>query len=238
MRQWKTKNGYVVYKVLAGRSNAYLISAEIGNILVDTGNKSSYDCMRRNIDSLKLTQKVRLLILTHTHYDHCQNVPKIREKENCDILMSEREAKFAHCGYTPLPKGTFSITKIISYCGSLIGQRKFGYQSFTPDRLVGEELDLLQDGYKIKIVSTYGHSEGSVSVIIDNEIAIVGDAMLGTFRNSIFPPFADDIVGMINSWGKLLGTNCYLFLPGHGKEITRHLLQKEYAKCAKKYNIP
>ena len=61
---------------------------------------------------------------------------------------------------------------------------------------------MLQDGFKIKVVSTCGHSKGSVSVIINNEIAIVWDAMLETFKKSIFPPFADDIKGIINSWGR------------------------------------
>ena len=67
-------------------------------------------------------------------------------------------------------------------------------------------------------------------MIVDNEIAIVGDAMLRFFKNSVFPPFADDIKEMIKSWGKLLKTECNLFLPGHGKEIKRELLQREYNK--------
>ena len=79
-------------------------------------------------------------------------------------------------------------------------------------------------------METAGHSEDSVSLLIDDEIAIVGDLMFGVFRNSIFPPFSDNVQQMIESWGKLLGTNCRVFLPGHGKEINRDRLQKEYIK--------
>jgi glyoxylase-like metal-dependent hydrolase (beta-lactamase superfamily II) len=50
------------------------------------------------------------------------------------------------------------------------------------------------------------------------------------FGNSIFPPFADDTEIMIKSWKKLLETNCKLFLPGHGKGISRELLEKQYSK--------
>jgi hydroxyacylglutathione hydrolase len=35
---------------------------------------------------------------------------------------------------------------------------------------------------------------------------------------------------MIESWDKLLNTNCNLFLPGHGKEISRKLLKNQYEK--------
>jgi glyoxylase-like metal-dependent hydrolase (beta-lactamase superfamily II) len=50
------------------------------------------------------------------------------------------------------------------------------------------------------------------------------------------PPYADNIEAMIENWGKLLNTNCNIFLPGHGKEIKRELLQKEYYKYARKHN--
>ena len=231
MRQWKTKNGYRIFQVLTGRSNSYLISFGNVNVLVDTGNQSSYDRLLKNIDSLELTRKeISLLILTHTHYDHCQNAFMIREHEHCSILMSRKERAFAVNGFTPLPKGTFLITSFVSWLGNRIGKPKFGYHPFTPDLLVDEDMEWMQNGFKITIINTNGHSEGSIGVIVDDEIAIIGDEMLGVYKNSIFPPFADDIKRMIHSWGKLLETKCNLFLPGHGKAITRELLQKEYNK--------
>jgi len=237
MKSWKTKNGYEVFKVSGCRSNVFLISSANGNIIIDTGKKSSFGRLRKNIDSLKLDQQINYLILTHTHFDHCQNALTIRQQENCVLIMSEKELIFVQNGYTPLPNGTFPIARFISDFGRIIGRPKFGYSPFTPDMIIGEEFDLSDDGFNIKIISTYGHSPGSISIIIDNEIAVVGDAMFGTYNKNIFPPFADDIPGMIDSWGKLLKTNCRLYLPGHGKEIKRELLQLEYYKYAKKYNI-
>ena len=88
--------------------------------------------------------------------------------------------------------------------------------------------------YKIKMIKTEGHSSGSISVIVDNEIAIVGDAIFGVFKNSVFPPYADNPIEMIKSWRMLLDTDCDTFLPGHGKEVKRELIQKEYYKYARK----
>ena len=74
------------------------------------------------------------------------------------------------------------------------------------------------------IMHTPGHTSGSVSVIIDDEIALVGDTMFGIFRSSVFPPFADNIPELIRSWKSLLETECSLFLPSHGREKTREEL--------------
>jgi len=59
--------------------------------------------------------------------------------------------------------------------------------------------------------------------------------MLGICRNSIFPPFADNIRELLKSWEILLETECHLFLPGHGKAISRELLQHESLKYTIKY---
>ena len=110
MKKWKTKTGYEVIRVISGRSNAYLISTEKGNILVDTGWKHSFDGLQRNISSLGLSQPITFLILTHTHFDHCYNVARIWQQDKSIILMSEVEANFVQQGYTPIPEGTLRIT--------------------------------------------------------------------------------------------------------------------------------
>jgi len=209
MKEWKTKTGYNIFEVSGGRSNAYLICSEKGNLLVDTGKKSSFNRLERNISSLNLDRKtIDFLILTHSHYDHCQNAYSIKQKYNCKIIISENEAGFARLGFTPIPKGTTPLTNLISLSGKKLSQKWFEYTPFIPDILVKDVLDLDNPGFGIRLVHTNGHSIGSISVLIDNEIAIVGDEMLGVFRNSIFPPFADDIPEMLNSWEKLLKLKC------------------------------
>lgn len=77
-------------------------------------------------------------------------------------------------------------------------------------------------------IPTPGHTCGSVSLIVDGEIAVVGDAMVG--RRSIFPPFADDVPELVRSWQKLLDTGCGLFLPAHGRAKGRETLESSYHK--------
>jgi glyoxylase-like metal-dependent hydrolase (beta-lactamase superfamily II) len=237
MRTWKTKNGCKIIQVLSGRSNAYLIIINNNIILVDTGKRSSFAALLKKLDSMNITcADIMVLILTHTHFDHCQSAKEIKEKSDCKVIASRIAEDSIKNGYTKLSNGTFFITKLIARLGLIIGKRKFGFEPFQQDIFVEGKYDLDIANSRITIIETQGHSSDSVSILIDNEVAIVGDAMFGVFNNSIFPPYSDDVVKMIKSWGKLLHTDCAIFLPGHGKEIGRNLLQKEYEKYARKYN--
>jgi len=73
-----------------------------------------------------------------------------------------------------------------------------------------------------------------VSIIVDNEIAFTGDNMVGVFEGRIFPPFGDDIPGIIRIWKRMLDTGCLLFIPVHGSPKARSILQKHYNKIQQK----
>jgi glyoxylase-like metal-dependent hydrolase (beta-lactamase superfamily II) len=236
MRNWKTKNGFEIIRVLSGRSNAYLISYDNTFILVDTGKKEAFKTLLKNIESFNITvEDIRFLVLTHTHFDHCQSARRIKEISDCQIIVSALAENSIKNGYAPLPDGTYLVTKLIARLGRFIGKRKFGFEPFHPDIFVDGAFDLKKSDRGIRIIETKGHSVDSVSILVDSEIAIVGDALFGVFHNSVFPPYSDDIAKMLESWGKLLNTDCKVFLPGHGKEIERSLLEKEYSRNAQKY---
>lgn len=233
MSELKTKEGTIIYQVLTGRSNSYLISTPEYNILVDTGKSSAYKRLMAAVNSFNIrNNKIDFLVLTHTHFDHCQNAAMIREKQHCRIILSETDNGHTRQGYTPLPAGTNFFTKIISAFGNHILWKSCRYRPFVGDVLVQDYFDFKNSYTDIRIINTGGHSAGSISVIVDNEIAIVGDAMFGVFKNSVFPPFADNPTEMVNSWKILLNTGCEIFLPGHGGKIMRELLQKDFDKYA------
>jgi glyoxylase-like metal-dependent hydrolase (beta-lactamase superfamily II) len=109
-------------------------------------------------------------------------------------------------------------------------------QPVKPDCLIEETVDLNPLGFDANIIHTPGHSPGSCSVIIENHIAVVGDAMFGLIPGSIFPPFALNVPRLIQSWKTLLDTGCSVYLPAHGTENNRDRVQKQYKKCAARIN--
>lgn len=227
MKSWTTQQGNTITRILAGAGNAYFIRTEQFLMMVDTGTSSSFKRLKKNLGSVMGDhEKLDVLVLTHSHYDHCQNVARIKEAYQCKIVMGAEEASYATEGYTPLPRGTFLVTRWLTALGNRIGPARFGYEAFIPDLLIrgGQPVDGKTPG--IHAIKTKGHTRGSISLIIDQEVAIVGDAMFGIFRNSIYPPFADDKEAMVSSWNKLLQTGCRIYLPGHGRPIRRALLRK------------
>lgn len=232
MGQWKTLN-CTVNQVLDGRSNSFLVNSNENYILVDTGPKKSWNKIKSNLEELLGENKLSYLILTHTHFDHAENAAKIKELYNPKIIVHKSEEEYLKHGNSPLPKGTNLATGfIVDVIGKKI-QSRYTYEPANPDITVDEKYDLRSVGINANIIHVPGHSKGSMSIIIDNGIAIVGDAMFGIFGNSIYPPFADNPKIMIESWEKLLNTGCSYFLPGHGKEISRELLEKQYYKHKK-----
>lgn len=166
------------------------------------------------------------LILTHTHFDHVDNARSIREKYGAKVIVQKNEASCLSSGENYIPGGTNFFTRIMVSIVARQISSKLHFEPCEYDIVVDGKLDLTDMGFNAYILHTPGHSGGSVSIIVDDEIAIVGDTMFGIFPWSVFPPFADDVKQMTESWGKLLQTNCRLFLPGHGTANKRSLLQK------------
>jgi hydroxyacylglutathione hydrolase len=238
MKTWTVNNGYKISRVLSGFSNSYLIEIDEISILVDTGRASSYKSLLKNMERTKSSKnKLTFLILTHTHYDHCQSAKQIKLGNNCQIIVSRKAIDSISNGYAKIPNGTILITKLISKYGQSLGKRLTRYESFEYDILIDNDHNFQVDTLNINIIETPGHSSDSICIIVNDEIAIVGDAMFGVFKKSVFPPYCDDIPEMIRSWNKLLNTNCKLFLPGHGNEISRGLLEKQYEKYRTKYDV-
>jgi glyoxylase-like metal-dependent hydrolase (beta-lactamase superfamily II) len=230
-KTWTTKSGYRIIKVLGGRSNVFLLTNGEKNILIDTSAAWFWKKLRRNLDVLGI-DRLDYLVLTHTHFDHAGNALRIREKYGPKVAVHSTEAAFLESGKTMLPRGTNFFTKMLMHQSHRVAD-KFHVEPCKADILVGERLDLSEAGASFSILHTPGHTSGSMSMVVDGEIALVGDAMIGRFPGSVFPPFADDVPGLLRSWGKLLETGCRLFIPSHGSDNSRALVEQDYIKRIK-----
>jgi len=228
-KTWKTKNGYCITAVLSGRTNVFLLSNGEKNILVDTSISLFWKKLDKRLNELNV-HHIDYLILTHTHFDHVANTKRIKEKYKALVIVHKDEAEYLASGKNVIPGGTNLFTRTIV---RLFGKR-FGsmvqHQPCSGDIIIDSTYDLKKIRFNAYIIHTPGHSSGSISIIIDDEIALVGDAMLSIFKRSVLPPFADDVSELIVSWGKLLKTNCSIFIPSHGLECNRELLEKDYHK--------
>ena len=236
MKSWTTKNGIVVTKLLSGRSNVFLISANTNKILVDTGPGRVWRTLNRRLMDLNI-KTLDYLVLTHAHYDHAGNAERIKIVFGAKVIINEYEAPFLRKGGNTPTRGTnpftgFMVKLLMPAFSSLVI-----YHALEPDiiTVVSTDFEIIKGS--VYVIHTPGHTPGSQSVIADNEIAIVGDAMFGVFPGAVFPPFGLDSEELVRSWGKLLKTKCKLYLPSHGSENSIELVTKDYNRRNEKNNI-
>jgi hydroxyacylglutathione hydrolase len=236
MKSWTTKNGYKITRILAGRSNVFLIEGKGKNILVDTSPGYRLSKLYSNLKEMGISN-LDYLILTHTHFDHAANAARIREDFNARVIVHKDEARYLETGENILPRGTnpFSAALVRIFKNQFISIAK--YEPCRADLLVDSDFCPDISIPELKIINTPGHTQGSVSIIVDDEVALTGDAMFGIFFRSIFPPFAGNNIELIKSWGKLLETDARVFLPSHGSENKRALVKNEFERYVRHYKL-
>jgi hydroxyacylglutathione hydrolase len=229
MKIWHTKSGYSVSCVLSGRSNVFLLTGSGKNILIDGSPGNKWTRLESSLKKLNIN-KLDYMILTHTHYDHAENAARIQNRFGAAVIVNQREGRYLQKGENIIPHGTIFLTRLLVEKFGRIFLTRMNYEPCQPDILVDQYFDMREMGINAYIIHTPGHSPGSQSIIVDDEIALTGDAMFGIFPRSVFPPFADREDELIKSWGKLIETGCNIFLPSHGTSSSRSLLEKEFNK--------
>jgi glyoxylase-like metal-dependent hydrolase (beta-lactamase superfamily II) len=229
MTSWGTKSGSRITRVLGGRSNVFLVAHNGKHLLVDTGPGDRWRALDARLRRLGFG-RLDALVLTHAHYDHAGNAAKLQDQYGARVIAHIAEGPFLAKGENVATNGTSALPRLlIAFLGKRFARRA-RYEPCRPDIQIDTAFDLREFGFKALALHTPGHSPGSVSVVVDDEIALVGDAMFGVFPGSVFPPFAADAGEMVKSWGKLLASKCRLFLPAHGSANPRRLVLKDYEK--------
>jgi len=227
MESITTLHGTEIGKLTPARCNIFTVKRNNRIILVDTG--ISYD--RGRIENA-LTRKAIIpeaIVLTHTHFDHAGNVAWLAQEYGAEVVVQKAESEVLAAGDTPIPEGTYAVTKGLVSIGKKITQA-FRYEPCIADHIFDDTFDLNRYGINGYVIHTPGHSPGGATLVIDEEIAIAGDSIIGTMPGNPFPPFADDVEELIRSWEKIIDTGCNTFLPGHGKPVNREEMIREYEK--------
>jgi len=189
-----------LYHVINGllRVNTYyLVNEQTGGaVLIDCGE---------NLNTIRKTEKecgfkVKAVLLTHAHFDH-SGCAKDLQEQGTKIYISKIDA----------PKLSNEDN-----LGSHFGRKN---RDCVPDYTFQDGDELIVEGFKLKVIATPGHTDGSVCFIMDN-IIFSGDTL---FKESVgrtdFPTGDSD--QLVKSVLKLLHLEGdYNVYPGHEEFTT------------------
>jgi hydroxyacylglutathione hydrolase len=187
----------MTYEAFCGglfETNCYLIQAPEGWILFDAPDGARDWLEQCHVD-------LKLLLLTHGHIDHVQDVAKIKRRFDCPIGCSAETAPM------------ISDREFF---------RKFGFEleiePAKPDFLIAETPDQEFLGLKMQVLEVPGHCPGSLCFFSRPDQLLVGGDVLfagGVGRWDLPGGDADLLFGGIRKKIFPLGDNVTV-LPGHG----------------------
>ncbi len=190
-----------IFKVGSIPTNCYLIKDIHKNIgiIVDPGGESS------ELDKeISLLEEVKYILLTHGHFDHILKAKKYREVTGAKIVISELD-------------GEFTQDNLLNLSRKFLRRSKGIMENFDADIFVKEGYEFYFSEIPFKVLSTPGHTQGSVCYIAEN-IIFSGDTLFkGDCGYAHFPTGNKE--DLKKSIQKLYSLNTektdYIVYPGH-----------------------
>ena len=180
--------------------NVYLVLDE-RPILVDAGMMAGPTL--KNIKKYIDPKKIETIVLTHCHHDHSGGAPEIKEATGAKLMLSEKEVGCVGDDLTT-----------VSY---LFGQEAPEYKV---DGTLSNGMVLDIGKWKLEVLETPGHSEGSVCLYERTEkILFSGDTVFPDGNIGRTDMYGGDTVKLIKSIERLTGLDVKTMYPGH-MEIT------------------
>ncbi len=218
-----------------GMINAFLLVNPEGCILIDSGLPNTEKKIYKVLKKLNLTfSDINLIVITHAHIDHAGNTAKLKSLSGAQVIAHEGDLPY----FRGEKKMHFCSTGWFGRLFSKTGAIQKPYEPFEPDISLTSKAKFSLSDYGIdgEVISTPGHTDGSISVVIDNDKAIVGDLVSsGIFLGGIVrthkakrPPFEDNPRLVGEELQSIADKGITTFFMGHGgplpqEEVLRHI---------------
>lgn len=179
-------------------ANCYIITGETGAVLIDTGEYSEKleQFLKDNSD------KERLILLTHSHFDHIGGALKLRENTGVKIGIGEKEAP-------SLLDGNLNLSN----------RFHANITPFSADVTFSDGEKIKVGDLEFTVIETPGHTVGGVCYLIEDCLFSGDTLFFESIGRTDFP--GGDISVLNKSLKKLmeLPDNIAVFA-GHGESST------------------
>lgn len=193
----------MVHLLKYGNTNTFYISNANGHsgILVDTDWAWTLSEFFKAIKSRNISiDEIKFLIITHYHPDHMGLASELVEL-GIKLVVVDVQCDFIHCSDNIFQRNKHRIYEPIKDDETIIISCEDSRNFLAEIGIAGE------------IIYTPGHSDDSISIILDEGVAIVGD--LDPVDSVL--AYKDNTV-LKNSWNKVLGHDLKVVFYGHANE--------------------
>lgn len=202
-------------KIVCGMANAYLLHGDNGSILIDTGASNYKDKVLKTCQNAN----VKLILLTHGHFDHCQSAAYLARKLKCSVAIAGEDAALLAGNQKRRVNGKGIWGKFYANVSNRsIEQNEI--EAVAPDVILEDGMSLAEYGVCAKTVKLPGHTAGSMGVMCSSGELFVGDAM----QNILFLSAAwcfEDYEKTKESAERIRNMNAGKIFCGHGRVWNR-----------------
>lgn len=170
--------------------------------------------------------QVSLIILTHANFDHYGSIKELKDITGAKIAVHKNDSQYLIQGKSAEVTPISPMGKFVMLITNNRSQKK--KQGIKPDILIKDEMDFNRFGVKGKVISTPGHTEGSISILLDGGECIIGDMLGSTFGRLNYGSFCNDINMLKESIIKIKDSNAKIVYLSHGGACTIDKIRKAF----------
>jgi glyoxylase-like metal-dependent hydrolase (beta-lactamase superfamily II) len=161
---------------------------------------------------------VKLIVLTHGHFDHAENAARISNALGIPVGMNEKDCNLIRSNTEQMLSAESLLGKLV-LSASLKEFSIRTLEEFKPDILLNDGESLSSYGINAKIMALPGHTDGSIGIDVDGAFLMVGDALMNMFYPTVSMLFHNKN-DMLESAGKIgrMGNKIIYF--GHGRPVS------------------
>ena len=151
--------------------------------------------------------------------DHVGSIAYVKNLTGGDVLCHQSYAQDLESGDIEPAVAQDFTGRLLNFMTSLLGTK---FEGVAPDIVVTDEFDLSEYGIAGKIIHTPGHSPSSLSIILDNGEALVGDIVREEEPGVIgVGMFYEDEQALLGSLDKIAAYESSIIYLSHGNYIDK-----------------